>query len=259
MASIRKRGGTWQAQVRREGHRAITRSFGKKAEAAKWAREQEGRFDEGELRANGQKERSCRLKDLLNRYSQAITRHKRGRAAELAHMRAIQRHPIADVSVKRLTPRQIASYRDDRLSVVSPSTVRRERVILLHCLRTAADEWQFPVPKQCFSNVSRPREAGARSRRLMPGEFEAILRECDRGPKYLRPLVLLALETGMRRGELLSLTWSNVDLDRRLAYLRETKNGEERTVPLSPSARDLISAISRDDGRILPFHRMPRG
>lgn len=252
MASIRKRGGVWQAQVRREGHRAISKSFPTKTAVARWAREQEGRFDEGEMRPPVWKEPSLRLRHLLDRYAATITQRKRGKNAELLHMRALHRHPIADVSVKRLTPMQIASYRDDRLSVVSPSTVRREMGILLHCLRTAADEWQYPVPKQCFSTVSRPREGAARCRRLMPGELRTVLEQCDRAPSYLKPIILFALETGMRRGEMLSLTWRNVDLDQGLAYLKETKNGEERTVPLSPSAQDLLLSVAKTSDRVFP-------
>lgn len=250
MPSIRKRGQTWQAQVRREGHSPTSKSFNTKAAALKWARDQETRYDEGELRSNGRREPSCRLKDLLDQYAQTITRHKRGKAAELAHMQAVYRHPIANVSAKRLTSRHIANFRDDRLCDVSPSTVRREMVILLHCLRTAAEEWQYPLSKQCYTGISRPREASARIRRLMPGELEAIIRHSDRGPAYLKPLVLLALETGMRRGELLSLTWRSVDLDQGLVYLKQTKNGEKRTIPLSPPARDLIGSIARSDDRI---------
>jgi integrase len=63
---------------------------------------------------------------------------------------------------------------------------------------------------------------------------------------------LFALETGMRRGEMLSLTWRNVDLDQGLAYLKETKNGEERTVPLSPSARDLLLSMAKTGYRVFP-------
>ncbi|WP_193174111.1 tyrosine-type recombinase/integrase [Oricola nitratireducens] len=252
MASIRKRGGTWQAQVRREGHCATSKTFRTKAAAIKWARDQESRLDDGEMRAEARKEPSLRLRNLLERYEQAITRHKRGKAAERAHMGAIYRHPIANVSVKRFTPAHIANYRDDRLSVVSPSTVRREMVILLHCLRIAAEEWQYPVPKQCFSAVSRPRESAARCRRLMPGELQLILDECDNGPSYLKPLVLLALETGMRRGELLSLTWRSVDLNQGLAYLKDTKNGEERTVPLSAAARDVLLSMAGISGKVFP-------
>ena len=86
----------------------------------------------------------------------------------------------------------------------------------------------------------------------MPGELRRILIECERAPTYLRPIVLLAVETAMRRGELLSLTWSNLDLDEQLAYLPETKNGEKRTVPLSPVAQDILNSLPRSAQKVFP-------
>lgn len=104
--------------------------------------------------------------------------------------------------------------------------------------------------------VKRPQKARARDRRLSVEEEKyllAALAEGERRPDgtfgkgarnpWLDPLVRLALETAMRRGELLALRWENVDLERRTAYLPDTKNGDARTVPLSSRAVGILKAL----------------
>ena len=124
----------------------------------------------------------------------------------------------------------------------------RELNLLHHVFEVARKEWGIHVPNP-VSDVSRPKSPPGRDRRLRPGE-EAKLRDAlqaverDESGRYMSttrnvwilPLVRLAIETGMRRGELLSLRWEHVDLARRTAYLPDTKNGEPRTVPLSSRA-----------------------
>ena len=69
---------------------------------------------------------------------------------------------------------------------------------------------------------------------------------------YLLPLISLEIQTGMRRGELLSLRWSDVDLSTRTARLTKTKNGHPRTVPLTPTALDVLGSLKRTDELVFP-------
>ncbi|OOH80330.1 site-specific integrase, partial [Leptospirillum ferriphilum] len=86
------------------------------------------------------------------------------------------------------------------------------------------------------AQIRLPKKSTSRERRLLPGEEEKILIACDEYGGDLPSIVRLALTTVMRRGELASLTWDNVDLKKRMATLPETKNGEKRIVPLSKEA-----------------------
>jgi integrase len=254
MASIRKRGSKWQAQVRRLGHAAISKSFMMKADAIAWAREQERSIDRGELQIGDTSSlKATRLGDLLTRYEETVTSTKRGAASEIYRLRTL-RSRLGDLTLNRLTPAAIAHYRDQRLSkpsgslgrAVSSGSVRRELAILAHCLELARAEWGYPLGENPVRQIVMPEASKSRSRRLGPDEavrlFSAL--EASRLP-YLKPIVLLAIETGMRRGEILSLRWECIHLHQSTAHLPMTKNGHARTVPLSPRAVSIIDKLPR--------------
>jgi hypothetical protein len=97
-----------------------------------------------------------------------------------------------------------------------------------------------------------PKPGKPRTRRLEAGEEEALLTACAAsGAHYLHSFVVLAIETGMRFGELAGVLWKHVDLDKRTIYLPDTKNGQARTVPLSTRALSAIQMQPRSiDGRL---------
>ncbi|WP_291302121.1 site-specific integrase [Desulfovibrio sp. MES5] len=112
--------------------------------------------------------------------------------------------------------------------------------------------WHSPhgVWNRCASPVSkvpRAKIGNGRTRRLEgeeEEEEERLLAECQ---DTLRPIVQFAIEMAMRRGEIASLTWQNVDLARKTVYLPKTKNNEQRTLPLSPAAIEILKGIERDE------------
>jgi len=130
-----------------------------------------------------------------------------------------------------------------RNTVKRPSgvTVKRWLAALSHCFAVAVQEWQLcdenPVLK-----ITKPRERRGRIRYLSDEERHQLLEACQasRHP-YLYLVVMLALATGARRGELLALRWPDVDLKRNTLTFHETKNGERRAVPLIGQALALIS------------------
>jgi integrase len=256
MASLRKRGTKWQAQIRREGFPALVKTFQLREDAQRWAREQERLIDRGEWVAVRQP-RNQTLADLLRRYGSEITVRKRSAASERFHLRIIERHAIAMLQPANLNPAAHCQFRDDRLQQVSTSTVRKELILLLHVLKIARSEWGVPVKTDTLKSIAKPPAGKPRERRLSQDELLALedaLGEC-RNP-LVRHVFLFALATGMRRGEVLSLTWSNVDLSNTTARLPLTKNGEARTVPLGPPALAALPARAdeaRSDDRIFPL------
>ena len=105
-----------------------------------------------------------------------------------------------------------------------------------------------------FSNAVRVNSSGYAERLTSTIREETSPNSAFRQLRFL-PLVLVAIETGMRRGELLSLTWDNVHLDKNWVHLPMTKNGESRDVPLSPKARDILGSLPRDiSGKVFPIH-----
>jgi integrase len=258
MATFRKRNDRWHVQVRRAGFPSITKSFVSKADAQAWARETERSIDRNELPTHHHELKASTLADLLNRYREEITPKKRSSGPESYMLKTILAHPIAAVSLKNLSPAAVASYRDDRLQKVSSGSVRRELAILSHCLEIAKREWGIALKANPCAEVSKPSNGKARTRRLEAGEFETLeeaLRQC--GNPLVRHVFLFALATGMRRGEVIALRWENVDQEQRTAHLPLTKNGDARTVPLSPGALEVLSQL-RTEGPPAAEGSLPR-
>ena len=157
--------------------------------------------------------------------------------------------------MSNLTSNHIAKYRDERLRKVSGTTVVKDLNILSLVIKTAMTEWGFNLPGNPVASVKKPKENKARDRRLVEGEYERLVTECGERKNYwFKPMVVVALETGMRRGELLSLEWKHVHLDKSWVYLPMTKNGEGRDVPLSRRACDELQALPNNiSGVVFPI------
>jgi integrase len=98
-----------------------------------------------------------------------------------------------------------------------------------------------------------PKNNPPRERRLKEGEFDLLKAAAAKSRSwYVWPVVVLAIETAMRRGEILGLRWEHIDLDQRTAFLPMTKNGRSRQVPLSEAAIDQLTTAPRDTGRPFP-------
>ena len=100
--------------------------------------------------------------------------------------------------------------------------------------------------------IRPPKPGRGRRRRLLPEEEQALMAACDESrAAYLTTLVVLALETAARFGEIVNMRWENIDFNRRTALLVDTKNGDDRLIPLSERARKAILALPKTaDGRI---------
>lgn len=252
MATIRKRGSSWQAQVRREGYPPLSKTFPSKADAAAWARDQERAIDRAELPNTVRAIKGMTVGDLLRRYSEAVTPTKRGAESELYRIKTILAHALAQVALNRLSPAAVAHYRDDRLKFVKPGTVRRELAIVQHCFEVAKKEWGLPIPVNPVQQIAIPQAQKSRERRLEDDESNILASAALASAWYLRPLITLAIETGMRRGELLSIRWKDVDMTAPTIRILKTKNGHPRTIPLTPKAVEILASLERKDERVFP-------
>lgn len=266
MGTIRKRGAySYQVQVRRRGYPTQTRTFETKSAAEKWARDVEREYDQGIYTDRKEAEKNT-LYMVLDRYKKEIVPNHRGSEVEGLRIDAILRHPITKLKMAALSTRHLAEYRDERLQSVSGSTVNRELNIISAAINHARKEWGIHVENP-IALLKRPKENRARERRFEGNEEQRLLQELTFVPKdemgrfakggcrnrWVKPLVQLALETAMRRGELLSLDWQYVDLSRACITLPMTKNGESRKVPLSMAAIEILKSIPRAlAGRVFP-------
>tara|TARA_X000000950_G_scaffold239965_1_gene292747 strand:- start:144 stop:719 length:576 start_codon:yes stop_codon:yes gene_type:complete len=116
-----------------------------------------------------------------------------------------------------------------------------------HSWNIARVEWGWPLSDNPISLIRMPKNNPPRERRLKDGEFERLKVAAEKSrSRYLWPIVVLAIETAMRRGEILGLRWEHIDLGRRVAFLPITKNGSSRHVPLSDKAVDLLNGAPQD-------------
>jgi len=240
MATFRKRTGKWQARVQRSGQSSLAKSFNTKADAVKWARHTESQLDLGTL---APKAAMPRLDRIVERYLAEVTPTKKGAAQELNRGRQIARTSLGSMQLDKITSEVVSKYRDGRLGEVSNNTVRLELAFISVVFEQCAKEWSYKVINP-VKQIRIPKPGKPRQRRLRPGEEEALLVACaESSATYLHSLVVLAIETGMRFGELVSITWDNVDFAGRTIYLPDTKNGHPRTVPLSTRALGAILTV----------------
>lgn len=242
MATIRKLRGRWQAQVRRRGMKPRAKSFDSKADAEKWARDLESQVDRFGAAPDTKILETTTLGELLERYQREVTPLKRGAVQEAQRLDVLRRHDLSHCTLIGLSQQDIASFRDERLQSVAPSTAVREMAILSHALEVAVRDWGMPLAKNVVKLVRRPVIRNERKRRLEGNEEHRLLDGCDGGKiPFFKALLILAIETGMRRGEILGLRWSDISHNRRVITLTMTKNGSGREVPLSQRAFDALT------------------
>lgn len=231
MASIRKRGNSWQARVKRHGTE-VEHSFKSKQAAKRWARQIEVKIELGEFvhPTLQSPEIPQPFGEVLQKYSDTVASGHRSSTTK-ANIRTLI-HDLGHLKLEQVDPKVIAQWRDTTLSRIKPASVNRLIGTLGSVINHARKEWQIPIDNP-IPNIKRPHSSQPRSRRLEHNEEERLLASLD--DRYAR-IVRFAIATAMRRSEILNLDWSNVDAERRLAQLILTKNGHGRTVPLSTSA-----------------------
>jgi integrase len=133
-------------------------------------------------------------------------------------------------------------YKQERLTVVDPSTVNKE-VNCLKAMLNKAVAWGY-LQTQPLRGMKGLREPPGRLRYLTLEEKARLLDACA-SPPYLRPIVDLAMHTGMRRSEILSLRWADVDLRRRTIALTHTKNNERRVIPVNDTVAVTLKVLPR--------------
>lgn len=251
MATIRQLRDKWQAIVRRKGFPNQSKTFDLRKDAEKWGRQQERQIDAGEWVDRTEAQQTT-LAELLDRYGKEVSITKRGADVELIRINALKRSSLAKYSAAAITGQLVASWRDTRLEAVSTSTVTRELQLLSHVFTVAIREWGFGLSCNPVALIRKPTPNKARDRVLTDTERATLLAACAtcRNP-WIKPVIIFALETAARRGEILSMTWNGVDLQRGTAKV-SGKTGS-RTVPLSPACVAMLSTLPKSiKGDVFP-------
>lgn len=251
MASIRKRGDGWRAEVYRNGERD-SQTFRTKQEAARWALQREAEL-------TGARLPDKTVGDAMARFAKDVAPGRRGGRWESIRLQSLQRDALARKPLERLAGPDIAAWRDDRMLEVSPATVAREMALIRTVLETARRDWGWLRDKP-MAEVKVPRSPPSRKRRISDAEVDRVriatgLEDGDRADTAMQRTglaFLFALETAMRAGEILGMTWA--DVREKSVELPKTKNGDSRRVPLSKRAREILAALPRDRSTCFDLH-----
>lgn len=250
MATIYRKGKGWRAQVCVKGVRDSA-VLPTKQEAAQWALVREAEL-------GGRKLPDRSFADALRAYEADVTPTRANPRWESIKLACLRRDALAKRKLAGLNCDDLAAWRDQRLQQVKPGTVAREltliRAVLEH-VRKAPLRWIHSNPMQ---DVDWPAVPKGRRRRVMPEEVTLIRMAFGVGSGYqagtqtqrVGLAFLMALETAMRSGEMMALDWRDVHLRERYVVLRSTKNGDQREVPLTPVACDILRAIPGETGLV---------
>jgi integrase len=243
MATITRRGPLqWKVRIRRRGYPDTSKTFETKADAEAWARQIEGEMDRGVFISRTESEQYT-LGECLDRYVAECIPNLKYPKREADRARFLKRYPIVHKIMATIRSKDIADFRRQREEERrSGNTIRLDFALISKLFNYARSEWGLENLQNPVQIAAKPKPAKGRNRRLEEGEEDKLLEAAD---DVFRPIILFALETAMRREEISSLLWKNVNLRGRYVLLPETKNNEPRTVPLSTAALDILRGLPR--------------
>lgn len=249
MPTIRKKGDKqYHVQIRKRGYPTQTKTFTSLVAAEEWATVIESEMVRGVFVSRNEAEATL-IKDVLTRFEAEVLPTKRSEQSDKSRIKTLS-EAFGDYRLASLTSSQVAQFRDRRLRIVGPQSVIHELNLLNRVLRTASMDWGIALPSGLpTAQVRKPLKPRGRDRRVPKTEIEAILNATE-SPE-LRTIIKIAVETGMRRNELASLTWDQIDLKKQTAHVPKTKTDVPRTVPLSKAAVKALKEFGiKHDGPI---------
>jgi integrase len=223
-------------------------------DAEAWAREMEVQADRRDLPRDPKVLQRITLGQLVERYRDTVSVRKRGYDVERIVLNAFLRHRICRKPLSEIEASDFASYRDERLMKITASTLKRELAPLHNMFELARDEWGLPLRDNPLRKVRVRSVHLRRERRLKHGELDQLIQAAQmcRNPLIL-PIILFAVETGMRRSEILSLRREHIDQQGRSILLSHTKNGHSRIVPITDAAAEIVAMVPMREDRIFPI------
>lgn len=252
MATYTKRGDSqWQAKIRKKGYPTQTKTFKNKARAKKWAIQIEAQMDTRVFISTALAE-STTFQQLCDRYIAEVVPTKKSARTMESMIRTICKQ-LGNYTVAAITPEVLATFRDNRMKTVKGHTVRKDLLRIRRILTVASKEWGIYLPHgnpiDMITVPTQPKQG--RDRRLEGGEEEGLLKAAKSYGGEIHTVIQFAIETAMRRGEIHDLLWENIDRRKKTAKLIDTKNGEDRSVPLTPKALKLLNALPHNfNGRV---------
>ena len=236
MASIRKlKSGRWQVVIRKSNHKHIFKTFIEKAVAQRWAKQTEIQIEKDVYTDYGNVE-SITVKDLILKYRDEIVPTHKAKVSTTHKLNKLMRYKISEAFILRLKSSQIYQFKNKLKSEgLAPKTVNGYVQLLAQIWKTAKRVWSINLPNQDpFELVSLEKVNNERDRVLTYSEYERLLNTATYSKLHiLRDVIEFAYQTGARYSEIMGLLRSNTNLEKQTATFKDTKNGTDRTIPLS--------------------------
>ncbi len=256
MANIEKRvskdGKTsYRVKIRLKGFPSQSATFERLTDAKKWTQQTESAIREGRHFKTTEAKRHT-LAELIDRYCRDVLSTKPKNTRDQARQFEWWKSELGGHTLADVTPSLLAQYRDKLAGGItsqgklrSPATVNRYMAALSVAFTTAVKEWGW-MEDNPMRKVTKGKESRGRVRFLSDDERIRLLKACKESSNlYLYPVVVLALSTGMRQGEIMGLTWDVVDLNQGRAILHKTKNDERRAVAITGHALEVLKELNK--------------
>lgn len=256
MATYTAKNGKIRVRIRRNGA-SKSATFDTKSEAKVWAALQERGVEVDTQIAAAQiaegKYYPANFAEILNKYCDKVTPMKKTAKAESAMIDCLLRDaPFMSVPIHQLETIHFNDFRDQRLRKVKAATVSRQFDILRAACKYCKEQLKWWTPSENLALCKTPVPHQKAFRRIEDDVFDVVFQAAKKSRNnYLIDAIKLAVETGMRRGEVANLKWVDVDLQRSLITVRDTKTGHDRVVVMSPNARKVFEARENKTGKVL--------
>ena len=257
MASIYKRNGKWRVEIRKIGSKGIHKSFIVKEDAIRFARETEVKIEQG-LYQDLTLAKTTTLKDVLAQYRDRVSINKKGYDQERYKINKIIRSDIADKTLSQLTPIVLFEYIEQQKKLYTASTVNKSITIINLALNFAERFLGISLNKNPLKFIKRLKESQFVGQVIEPHEETLLLKHAEFSKLYwLKTAIILGIDCGLRRGEILKLKAEDINYKNNTAVLKDTKNGETREIGLSSRAiQELKKLPVSIDGKIFPCKRL---
>ena len=256
MASIYKRNGKWRVEIRKIGSKGIHKSFIVKDEAIRFARETEVKIEKG-LYQDLTLAKTTTLKDVLAQYRDRVSINKKGYDQERYKINKIIRSDISDKTLSQLTPIVLFEFIEQQKKLYTASTINKSITIINLALNFAERFLGISLNKNPLKFIKRLKEAQFVGQVIEPHEETLLLKHAEFSKLYwLKAAIILGIDCGLRRGEILKLKAEDINYKNNTAVLKDTKNGETREIGLSSRAiKELKKLPVSIDGKLFPCKR----
>ena len=256
MPSITRRNGSYRVRIYRKNNNSICKSFTSEYEALQWLKVTKAQLELGLYQEPviHSKSPMTSFRDAAIHYMKTHSIHKKIVRSETYRLQILIKR-WGDLSVEKIDKLAVLALRDDLLKMErSGETINHYFNTISKLFQMLEGDWDISIPNPIKGIKRMPRPLG-RTKRVNAKMEEHLLASCyELSMPLLASIIQFAIQTGMRRGELMGLKWADIDIPNRRAYLHTSKNGEPRQVPLSKGAIAVLQSLNKEDvGQVFPM------